>query len=287
MKSRKHLMIILLCVFGILVLSLIAYYVIREKSNKCDELEDSRILGELKSKEILYFNDIALNEFTCTGLTFDYHNNSFWVADYGALPGDKKPFPRLIEIQDDFSKVINILDLSDILDANANVQGICYDKIDDTLWVACGYSIVEISKKGEIVSSINLEKYGKFVSNGICIDGIGNIWCLCYTNYLLKYSHSGELVDTYSVNFDSQDHIYYYDGKIIMSVGADYNGNDNFIMLLDPNNLANYTLYRLENSYALEGICVKDGYLFSANDGYFHNAKINKSYICKYYLGDM
>ena len=43
----------------------------------------------------IYFEDIGLDNITCTGLTFDTYDNSFWIADYGKIDNSEKK-PRII-----------------------------------------------------------------------------------------------------------------------------------------------------------------------------------------------
>lgn len=271
----------------LLVIAFISLSFFRVHHHEGVELDMNKLGGDLKPQEIFYFEEAGLGNFTCTGMTYDSKNDTFWIADYGALPGDSNLHPRLIEMKSDFTETVTILDISNLVDKKANIQGICYDEHDDMIWIATGKSIVKVSKSGEKMSSFSLGSYERCMANGICVDDGGNLWCLCYTEYLIKYSREGKCIEKYAVNFKSQDHIYYSEGKLLLTVGADYNGNDNFVMVLNPQEVHNYSLYRLIESYSVEGVCIKDDFLYIANDGFFHDAKINKSYVCKYYLNEI
>lgn len=245
-------------------------------------LNSDSIDYELSTVKKIYFDEMGLENFTCTGLTYDYNEDVFWVADYGALPGEDIISPRLVKFNSELTEYLAIFDIGQSIGVSPNVQGIAYDGINNTLRIATGESIVEVDKEGNLVSSIDLNEFKSNASNGICFDADGNLWCLCYTDYLLKYSHDGELLDKYLMNFENQDHLFYYNEKLLVSIGADYNGENNYIIAFTSDEIEDYFLYRIYDSYAVEGICIKDSLLYVVNDGYFHDAKIKRSYISVY-----
>ena len=121
----------------------------------------------------------------------------------------------------------------------------------------------------------------KYKSNGICVDG-DSIWVLCYSKYLLKYNKNGELLEKISFDYKDQDMITLYEDQLLITVGADYNGDNNFILSYNLKTKETTVKFKVLGSYAVEGVTVLDGELYIANDGLFHDAKIKSSYIVKY-----
>ena len=230
---------------------------------------------------IVKFEDFGAENFTCTGLTWDEKDNAFWIGDYGSLDAVGMPSPQVIKVSGDLSKIEDSIDLSNLLHSDANLQGIAYDNTTDSLWLAVGESIVNISKFGEILNEFNLGKYSKYLANGICVDGSDNtLWVLCYSEYLLHYEKDGSLIEKYSFNYENQDQICLKDDIILVTVGADYTGDDNYVMSFDKCTGKISVLYQIKTAYAIEGICSLGNNIYITNDGYYHNAQINESYIC-------
>lgn len=229
-----------------------------------------------------YFNEY---DFTCTGLTWDTNDQSFWIGDYGALSNTDTPHPRVVEVNGDLSKVIRTIDLSKVLSSEDNLQGVAYDKASNSLWLAVGTSVKNVSKDGDLLSEISLNKYSKYKANGICIDDSDNtIWVLCYSKYLLHYDKSGTLIKEIKMNFKDQDQIIIKEGIIYATIGADYHGNDNYVVSINKDNGEVSVIYQPIGAYAMEGLCFVNGKMYIANDGAYHNAKINESYISIYNL---
>lgn len=252
------------------------------------------IAAGLKNEQALfpeqtyYFESLGLGNFTCTGLAYDSVDDAFWIADYGALSSDSEPSPRLIEISSQFSEVLKVIWIKDILDYQPNVQGIAYDEINDSIWIAEGERIVEMNKSGDILSAIDLGRHAKYRSNGVSMKTDDQtIWVLCYSKYLLNYDRNGKLLKELEVNYLDQDHIYFDGTCLYVSVGADYGSNNNFLIDINLETGTPKNVYRLEKSYALEGIWIGNGKLYVANDGKYHSASIGKSYINVYDFNTM
>lgn len=71
------------------------------------DLVNTELIEEivLKPEKIIYFEDFGMEDFVCTGLTYDSDDDTFWIADYGYIEGEDKVNPRLISVSSDFSKV--------------------------------------------------------------------------------------------------------------------------------------------------------------------------------------
>lgn len=162
------------------------------------------------------------------------------------------------------------------------MQGIAYDCTDNCIWIATGKDIVSIDKIGKIQKKFSLGEYENYIANGVSYHSESEtLWILCYSKYLLKYDKNGNLLKRFDSNYLDQDHIF-FDDEIFVSAGADYNGDDNYVIKIDPLTGEENIRYKMLESFAIEGICVKEGNLYVANDGAYHNAKIKKSYISVY-----
>ena len=172
------------------------------------------------------------------------------------------------------------------MDVDWNLQGITYDSQEDSFWIAVGNKVVEVDKEGNELSEIVLAQFGKFKSNGIAYDKESNsLWILCDRKLLINCSKNGIVQRSIECNISDQDHLFWVDASCLyISAGADYNGDDNFIMEFELDTKKIKVLYRLEDSFAIEGIFVLDGKLYVINDGNYHDAKIKNNYVSCYDL---
>lgn len=227
---------------------------------------------------LISFRAFGADDFSCTGLTWDEKDNAFWIGDYGAKSIDDTPSPRVVEVNKDLTEVLRIIDLTGVISSNDNLQGVAYDQSNDSLWLAVGDTCKNIDKDGKLLSEFSLGKFSKYKSNGICVDD-GTLWVLCYSKYLLHYDKAGNLIEENRFNYKNQDQICIHDGMLLATVGADYNGDGNYVMVIDRITGKTLVKYQTIGAYAVEGICVVDGKMYIANDGLYHNAKIKESYI--------
>ena len=122
---KKGLKIILLLTVILAAITIIIRIISRPIS------PDKNINSQTKNispSQIVKFEDIGLENFTCTGLTYDEKSDTFWIADYGALSSNERTIPRIVQINKDMTSVISELSLNDILGGDINLQGISYDK---------------------------------------------------------------------------------------------------------------------------------------------------------------
>ncbi len=239
--------------------------------------------GEIKKLEvnkIIRFAEFTASDFTCTGLTYDKIDNAFWIADYGANNPNDQPNPRIVEVDVNFERIVREINLYNILEHFTNLQGIAYDNKLDCIWLALGDSIKAVEKDGKLVNCIEMGKYGKFKANGICYDeNNDSLWVLCASRYLLQFDRSGSVINEYSFNYYNQDHIYKKDDYIYITIGADYNGNDNFVCKLSSANGQILDLYRIIGANSLEGIYYSNKKIMILNDGLYHKDLIGHSYL--------
>lgn len=276
MKNKK-LFIFFFCI--IFCVGIIFFIKIYNRPISIENKFSNLDIKNIMPNKTIYFEDFGLDNITCTGLTFDTYDNSFWIADYGKIDNSEKK-PRIIEIDSKFNKVIKIVNLDKINSNDFNLQGIAYDERNNNLFLATGNYVYNIDKEGNVIKKIDLGIYKKYSANGISYD-ISNdtIWVLMYYKYLLHYDKNGNLLGKIKFNYKDQDHIYTENNILYASMGADYAGNNNFVLKYDLTQNKVEDVYRVENSFAIEGIYLLNNKLYVVNDGYFHSAKIKKSYI--------
>lgn len=226
------------------------------------------------------------NAFTCTGLSYDPVNDSFWVGNYGAASiDDSEKYPSIIELNSKTFEVKRIVGLPFLDVANANIQGVAYDRDTDSIWFTDSSQIYNINKTGELLSEFSVDPYTDSVPNGIACGEDSSLWVLFYKNYLIHYTKDGEVIDVVKCNYKDQDQITCNNnGEIWISAGADYSGDKNYVIQLDPSTGKIVAGYKVMESYAIEGIAFIDGKLMVINDGLYHDAKIKNNFICVYEL---
>ena len=237
----------------------------------------------IEPDNLIYFEDMGLPNFTCTGFAYDSVNDTYWIGNHGTQLGDSI---QLVQIDSDMNSVISFVQIEGYFnDGKINLQGIAYDSLDDALWCAIGDSIVEITKDGTVKNNFTNYYFKKYQANGISIDPIdSSIWVLCYSTKLIHIDRNGNIIGDFTINYKDQDMIFVDDSNIWITIGADYIGKNNFLAVFDKESLQLIVDYRLIKSYAIEGIYKKDGYCYIVNDGLYHESTIPKSYISIYKL---
>ena len=194
---NKRFFLSIIFIFFTLIITFISIKLINRPTNPVDMVNENT--ETLKAEKQIMFNEFNENDFTCTGMTYDTKNNSIWIADYGAENDNNELNPRLLELDYEYKNVINIINLKNIMDNSFNLQGISYDEIDNSLWLATGDYIYEINKNGDIIQKYSMGKYSKYKSNGIFVDN-DKIWILCYKKYLLCLNREGDFINKYKFN---------------------------------------------------------------------------------------
>lgn len=277
----KKSFIIVVCILLITALSFGAFYIHRRNLSKKDDLSKMTVSSlSIMPKAFVYLEDIGLGNFTSTGFAFDSKDNSYWIADHGTNRLDNL---ILYELDIELTHVINQIEIGDLTVGSANLQGICYDSSNDSLWLALGDSICEVNKDGSIIQAITIPMFRNYRSNGICMDDDGEtLWVLCYSQFLLHIDKTGKVIDKVRCNYQDQDMIFMRNGIIYITVGADYQGENNYILSYNPTAKSYSIPYRVCESYAVEGLYITDDAIYIVNDGEFHNAKIPRTYISVY-----
>ena len=284
--NKKRILTIIAILLVLMLSCYIVYRVALPKNSIDVSLEDINII-RLDYKEIIELPSLNEEEegFTCTGLTYNVNNNSFFIGNYGKITKKTKKTPSIIQVDGEFKNVKNQIKIDN---RNANIQGVSYDNKTDSLWYTDGKYIINCTILGKEIKKFKCKGYERFSPNGVLVDNSENaIWVLCLYNYLLKYDFDGKLLESFKSDYIGQDHLGYFgDGKLCFSVGEDYMGDKNYVAVYSKQYMKIEKAYQVIGSYAIEGIAVVGSTLYIANDGFYHNAKIKKNYIAKYDLSE-
>lgn len=251
-------------------------------------IKDLTPISTLQLPNSLNTNNEYIYGFTCTGLTYDPVSHTFWIGNYGKLnPNDVEISPSIINISKDFSIILNEINI--ISESYTNIQGLSFDTSNNTIWYTDSKNIINIDQKGKLLSTLDFGNYSKYKPNGLLYSSKSDsLYILCFNEILLNISKKGEIIKVIECGFSDQDQLCFTsDGSIAFSVGADYQGEDNFLYILDKDNHNVKMIYRLLGSYAVEGVAFVDGNLYVLNDGLYHNAKICKNYVNIYNIDDI
>lgn len=245
----------------------------------------------LMSENVVDLFTLCQKDLTCTGLAYDEKDDGFWVNSLGyATPDQEDDYsPAIVEFSADWKQVLKEIDLRAVFpDESITQQGVAYDSLSDSLWLVKGDEIVNLTKNGEILSTISTGEYSGYKANGICFDSsTDSLWVLFFHDYLVQYEkENGTIVRAIKCDFQDQDQLFFYEkeNEIWLTVGADYNGEDNYIYAVDIEAGTIQKKFKLLDSYAVEGLAVVNGKLYVANDGKYHAAKKAVNYIAVYTL---
>lgn len=281
-RINKRLFVVIITIITIAIVTMGGLYVFKKVNNtpKIIQTEYKEEITEVIAKNVILFSDINLENFTCTGLAYDSVDDAFWIGDFGAITPDEQANPRVVEVNRSIDTVVRELDLSDILDSSVNLQGVAYDSKEDCLWLAVGDTVLAFSKDGQIIGKIQLGKYAEYKSNGVCYDkSDDSLWVLCASKYLLHFSKDGTVLGVFPFNYSDQDHICIDGDYLYITIGADYQGINNYVCKVSTKNGRIKALYQVLKANSLEGICFIDGNMMIANDGFYHSDLIGNSYI--------
>lgn len=227
--------------------------------------------------------------FTCTGMTYDEDRDVYYIGKYGKTYQEESYDGSVIVVMDrELKEILNVIQLKDAVNyENDNIQGVAYDSNDQSIWFTDGKRIYEIdagSWKWKRTISLP-ERYRK--PNGLAYEKDSDtLWCLLQEDFLLHLNKDGNIIEEIACDYDAQDQLGFdEEGILCFTAGADYKGTDNFIYELINDGI--FLRYRLLDSYAVEGLVFREGYLMVANDGLYHEAKVPANLINFYKLDDL
>lgn len=282
-KGRKYRLILVLVIL-VGITTYMAVFIRKNSGRGYNDLEFIRA-EQIRADESIKLPDIgnAGEGFTCTGLSYDQADDVFYVGRYGKVYSDDEYSESEIIVLDSDFGLMRIIELTQIPELENSIQGIAYDSKSDTIWFTDTQDIIEIDKNGNFLNRIAVE-YKK--PNGLAYNSnTDSLWVLCQKQYLLNITKKGEILTKYKCDYDDQDQLCFdEDGNLYITVGADYAGLDNFVLVADIETGTITAKWRVMDSYAIEGIVIKDDTVYIANDGLYHEAAIQENIIQKYII---
>lgn len=275
-KNIITIIIILLDVSSILI------------SNKTDDIKNKYDASQFANDSIILESSdkIVIEKdgvLTCTGMTYDSVHDVFYIGNYGKETSEDTIQNASIIVCDKNFNIINEIMLPDNIE---NIQGVTYSEKTDSIYYTDTFKIYQIDLEGKQLKVIDLKQYGKYNPNSLLYDDRDDtLWVLCAYEYLLHIDVDGMIIDRIECSYKDQDQICFDDDRnILFMVGADYNGNKNYVGLIDIDKREIKILYNILDSYAVEGIYMNDGKMFIVNDGIFHDATIKNNYVSEYVI---
>lgn len=236
----------------------------------------------IESREMIALPDAASSPegrgFTCTGLALDSESAEWLVGNVGQdRPDNGDMRSTIVRLSGDFSTVLGEIDLHDAFPRMKDIQGLCVDGADLTIWF-CSFGegkVRHITRDAQSLGEFDIEQ-----PTGITYDSrTDSVWILTYTQ-LIRISKDGEWLESFEVNVKGQDQLWLDETNNVMyfTAGINYSGDifkgDNALWSVDLDTGAVNEVCVLADSYAVEGICVSEGKMYVLNDGYYHSAKI-------------
>jgi hypothetical protein len=223
--------------------------------------------------------------FTSTGISKLTRGAYKWcwvVADDGRLvEGDASPYiPRVHIISPDFQRILSTIDPGYSSDS---AQGVVVDTTgsEDTIWLATSgdehirhYELDGTEITGDAVDLGALSIPGS--ANGLAFDAANDMLYLTTTTDGTLYKISGDpgdsprLVDTFTLGDSSPDQLFYSDGVIYYTVGA--NGSAGSVKTFTLATEVTASFATLELIEAVEGLHIEDNVLTMVSDGGYHDA---------------
>lgn len=241
----------------------------------------------VESNSVVKLPDVLNGEsgkgFTCTGLTYDAVENVYYMGNIGKITPDIPGcHSTIVKLSDDFTVNLGEIEIGKIFPTRQDVQGVTFDSSDNTLWF-CSFGenlIRHITLGGQDLGAIETPQ-----PTGIVYEKeTDTLWVLTYTE-LYNIQKNGDRRRTIPLSLKGQDQIFLDEERRILYItaGNNYKGK-NYVYTVDLPTGQVKKAYLLHDSCAVEGIFYKEGKLYIANDGYYHNAKVPENQINIYEL---
>lgn len=193
----------------------------------------------------------------------------------------------IVWLSDDFSSVLGEIYLYDAFPSMKDIQGICVDGADQTLWF-CSFGegkVRHITRDAQSLGEIKIDQ-----PTGIAYDSrTDTIWVLTYRQ-LIRFSKDGKRLKSFNVNVKGQDQLWLDESNDVMyfTAGLNYSDSifkgDNAVWSVNLKTGELEEAYVLADSYSVEGLYMANGKLYVLNDGYYHSAKIPTNQVNVYDL---
>lgn len=221
--------------------------------------------------------------FTCTGLAWDDLEKAWLIGDIGKLhENEEKFYPCIRVVSEDFSQINRTISLFDKFPLMKTIQGSGIDKKDGTLYI-CSFDenlIRHMDRKGNAIDSISIQN-----PTGIVYDGRNDELIVLTYDRIVRMDKTGNIKSHFKFKEKGQDQIYLFGDKLYVTYGLNYH-KPQYLRVLDASGDEIQT-YRMLESYAIEGVAVKDSLVYILNDGVYHEAKIPENVVVQYKISDL
>ena len=209
--------------------------------------------------------------FTCTGLAFDETTQTYLIGDIGRLQSSGTSRSQIVKLADDLTTVTGVITLYDVFTNMTDVQGVCVDTSDNTIWFCnpSGNYIGHVSMAGVNLGTISTSR-----PTGIAYDpNDDTFWILNYSNQIIHMTKNGTVIETFQFAYNEtldQCFLDHGHGFLYITAGTNYTGRNNVYLF----NTATHaqSIACTVDSYSVEGIWIGPDKMIILNDGYYHDA---------------
>lgn len=219
-------------------------------------------------------------------MSYEKNEDVFYVGNIGkTLPTSNGFKSTIVKLSKNGTVNLGEIKLYNIFPTMLDIQGITIDENDDTIWFCSTgeNKIRHITKAGVEIESIDLDK-----PTGIVYDNRTNtLWVLTYTK-LLNINKDGKIIDSINISIEGQDQLFLDESKNIMyfTAGVNYH-SDNYVYKIDLSTKKIDLVFKLKDSYCVEGIYIENGIMYILNDGYYHSGKNPINQLNKYDINQL
>lgn len=257
--------------------------------------DDCTCLKRIYSKNIPS-NQGSIYGFTCTGLAYNDLENTWYIGDAGTFkvaPLGIRIVNKMIGnsngintkgkirvVNENFDRIIRTIEFDSFDNNIKDVQGVAFDKSSESIWFCSPNEnkVWNVDKNGQFITSFSITR-----PSGLNIDYRDNsIWVLT-SEKLSHLDRNCNTIKDYNIKIPGQDQIYLDipNNTILITAGDNYYKRQYlYVFSIAQNRILKK--FQLEDSYAVEGIYVKDNVIYILNDGYYHNAKIPQNLVNVY-----
>lgn len=227
--------------------------------------------------------------FTCTGAAKDPTDGTWWVVNYGAIDASDVSLNgrvgSIVHLNSSLTSIVGeIASTSLSLPTDIELQGLCYDTSNDTLWVASPSEgkIYNISKAGSLLGNINFN-----AANGIAYNSLTDSLIVnTLTNLFTDVNKSTGSVDGDQFSIPEIDQMWFDEDNNRLILGAGSNGSNGVAHICELSNDFGYPLItktvELQGSTASEGVVLDGTTLYSFSDDRFHGTSLDNNRVLTY-----
>lgn len=218
--------------------------------------------------------------FTCTGMTYNTVDSCWYIGNIGARSPKDDFQSSIMVMNSDFTAVKRQLSIYEVFPEMVDVQGVAVNESDQSIWF-CSFSEDMVRHITADCQSLDSLSVGQ--PTGIAFQQDNrHIWVLTFTE-LQEYDSNKHLLRRYKHKLHAPDQIVILGDRILITRDDDYQKEQHVSVYSIPKNKIETALV-VAQSFAIEGISIKDSLVYIANDGAYHQAKIARNQVNLYPL---